>query len=210
MITVIIADDHAIVRSGLCRMLNAEPDIDVVAEAANGREAVKLCLEHKPDVLVLDYNMPEMDGFKVVQLLHDSKTATKILVLTMYDREDFAMRFVKAGAAGFLPKQNSYEELLFAIRKIMAGAKYIAPSADDQNASQSSADDDTSNALSDREHEIMLLLARGSSLKEIALALSISYSTVKTHRNRLMKKRGFKNVSDITRYAVSTGLIDNI
>jgi len=218
MIRIIVADDHALVRNGICRILNAEEDMEIVEEAGNGMEAIALCREFRPDVVVMDYDMPKIDGYEATQQISAMEMGIKILVLTMYDREDIALRFLKAGALGFLPKSTTFEELPFAVRKVAAGSIYMTASASDNKdwaplaKSALISEHDKKNMvdlLSDREFQILKRFAQGRTTSEIAEELEISSNTVKTYRYRAMEKLNLKNSYELVRLAVRTGLIDD-
>ncbi|MFH1539391.1 MAG: response regulator transcription factor [bacterium] len=217
MIKIIVADDHAVVRTGLCRILDAEEDMEVIGEAGDGREAVDLCKKLKPDVVILDYDMPEIDGLEATRQISSLKTDTKILVLTMYDREDFALRFLQAGALGFLPKNITFEELPFAVRKVASGSVYMTASVSEDKGLLPPRKDmlptehdkkDLMSLLSDREFQVLVRLARGKKTGEIAEELNIGYNTVKTYRYRIMEKLNLKNAYELAHFAISRGLIE--
>jgi len=217
MIKIVVADDHAVVRTGLCRILDSEDDMEIVGEAGNGREAIDLCKKSEPDVVVMDYDMPEIDGLEATRQISALDLNIKILVLTMYDREDFALRFLQAGALGFLPKNITFEELPFAVRKVASGSVYMTTSATDKkdrlplrrDALLSGYDKkELMSLLSDREFEVLVRLARGKKTSEIADELNIGYNTVKTYRYRIMEKLNLKSAYDLMRFAISRGLID--
>lgn len=209
MIKVVVADDHGVVRDGLCRLLNSEEDIEVLGEAADGREAVEMCKKHKPDVVVMDYEMPNMDGLEATRRIVELKLGAKILILTIIDKKEFALTFIKSGASGYLCKKISGMELPHAIRKVAAGdiyfsAAYIEPKSSRDNSSEES---DSHFQLSNREYQIFMRMARGMTMTETAKDLHISYSTVKTFKYRIMEKLDLKKDSDITFYAIDKGLI---
>ncbi len=221
MIRVIIADDHAVVRNGLCRILDSENDIEIIGEAGNGREAVSLCESLVPDVIVMDYDMPELDGLEATKRIAALNKNIRILVLTMYDREDFALKFLQAGATGFLPKNITFEELPFAVRRVASGSVYVtassskdnpktAPAATTPAANSAQSIEHLKSLLSERELQVLLRIARGQKTGEIADAMNIGYNTVKTYRYRIMEKLDLKNVYDLVCYAVANGLIDKV
>ncbi|MFC1474800.1 response regulator [bacterium] len=210
MIRVLVADDHGVVRAGFCRLIDSEKDMEVVGEASDGREAVKLCKKLKPDVVVLDYDMPKMDGLEATRQIVEMKLTTKILILTIFDKKEFALSFIKSGASGYLCKKISAMELPMAVRKVAAGDIYFSAS---YNGSDSSHDDvsgekDLISQLSNREYQIFISMARGMTMSEVADSLNISYSTVKTFKYRILEKLNLKKDSDMTFYAINKGLID--
>lgn len=211
MIKLVIADDHELVRAGIRRLLEADGDIVVLAEAGNGHEAVRLCGEHKPDIAVLDYNMPDIDGLETTRQIVALGADIKVLILTMYDNEEYAVRVIQAGATGFIVKGTSPEELLAAVRRLAGGKTYITPSVMEKIAFKTSADKENPvSTLSDRELQVLVMLARGHVVKEVSEKLSLSPSTVETYRRRLMEKLGLRNLSDITRLAIRSGLIEKL
>lgn len=209
MIRVVVADDHGIVREGLCSLLQREPDIEVVGEAENGNEAIEQCKNLKPDVIVMDYEMPELDGLEATRRISNLGLNTKILVLTMYDREDFAKRFLDAGASGYLPKKTTFKELPIAVRKVASGSMYVtvttAPHHTHHTDFSHVAEPETT--LSEREFQVFIKLANGEEMQEIADELGLGYSTVRTYKARILEKLSIRNSSDITRFAISRGLI---
>ncbi|MEW5945420.1 MAG: response regulator transcription factor [bacterium] len=210
MIRVVIADDHTIVRAGLCRLLESERDIEVVGEAGTGRETVSLCERTRPDVVVLDFDMPDMDGLEATRQIVSSRRPAKVLIITMYDSEEYAVRLIQAGALGFIIKGTSPEELPAAIRKVASGKTYITPSVMEGMVFRRFQAEKSNPAalLSDRELQVLVRLARGRLTREVSDDLGLSTSTVETYRRRLLDKLGLRNNSDITRFAIRYGLID--
>ncbi len=211
MIKVVMADDHTLLRDGLKRLL-IDKDIDVLGEAGSGREAVRLCTTLKPDILLLDLEMPDMDGFEVVRSMMAAKSPVKIIVLTMHASEEYAYRLIKSGVSGFLAKDISAKELPEAIRKVMDGKIYVTPSVMENLASrlQQSSDDNPLSLLSEREIQVLAQLARGLTVIEIAEKIFLSPRTIETYRSRAMTKLNLRNISDITRFAIKHGLIENL
>lgn len=210
MIRIVIADDHELVRAGLRRLLESEEDISVLAEAGSGRDAVALCREHKPELALLDFAMPDLDGIEATRQIVAEKLGTRILILTMHDNEEYAIRLIQAGASGFILKGTSPDEMITAIRKVACGKTYITPSIMEAmtfRTFQEGADNPLAQ-LSDRELQVLIRLARGHINKEISEELCISVSTVETYRKRIFDKLGLRNLSDITRFAIRYGLID--
>lgn len=210
MITVVVVDDHALVREGLCRLLDSESDIRVLAQAGTGREAVELCERLKPNVLILDYGLPDMDGLEATTAITPLGTGTRILILTMYANEEYAIRVIRAGAAGFIVKGESPRELLAAVRKVGRGRSYISSAVlekmiDRMGDSQVEAPEA---ALSDREIQVLVKLATGATTREVSEELHLSISTVETYRGRILEKLNLRNNSDLTRFAIRRRLID--
>lgn len=210
MIRVLVVDDHTLVRAGLCRLLDSEEGIEVVGETGSGREAVELCQKLNPDVVLLDYNLPDMDGLETTSRIIPLKTGARVLILTMYANEEYAIRVIRAGASGFVVKGASPEELLSAVRKVARKGTYITPSIMDKMVGRMGQPDAETpeSGLSDREMQVLIRLARGSTTREVAEELCLSISTVETYRSRILEKLNLRNNSDLTRFAIRRGLID--
>jgi len=210
MIRVLVVDDHTLVRDGLCRLLSSEEGIEVVAATGSGRDAVKLCRELKPDVVLLDYKLPDIDGQETTEQLVALGTKVRILILTMYANEEYAIRLIRAGAAGFLVKGASTDELITALRKVARKGTYISPGIMEKMAERigQPPGDPPESALSNRELQVLVRLARGESSREVSEQLSLSLSTIETYRSRILEKLGLRNNSDLTRFAIRRGLID--
>lgn len=205
-IDVILADDHAIVRQGLAALLQAEPDIALLAQAADGATVWDLIVAHQPDLAILDLSMPQGTGIEVTRRVEAAGLDTRCLLLTMHDDLAAALEAQEAGAAGYILKDNSFEELVQAVRSIAAGGTFVTPSIRAKlRALQRSGQRPV--ALSNREREVIRLVALGHSSKEIARVLAISPRTVDTYRNRLMHKLGLHSVADVVRYAVQGGML---
>lgn len=205
MIRVVIAEDHTLIRQALVRMLQESKKIDVVGEAATGATAVSMTKRHKPDVLVLDVTMPEKDGLQALGELTQLHVPTKVLVLTMHEDEAHGVRAIRAGAAGFIRKSASMDELIAAIEKVHKGEQIVP--AEVQAALNRKRSEHPAQILSQREFQVMSYLAAGKTNREIADTLSISVKTVDTHRGHVLKKLRLRNNSDITRFAISNGLM---
>ena len=210
-IRVLIADDHTIVRSGLRLLLEAEPDIDVVGEALEGREALNLVEKHLPDVVLMDIAMPGMDGLEATRQIKDSWPQVKVLVLTMHRSDEYFFEMLKAGASGYILKGAETSDLIHAVRVVGRGEVFLYPTM-----AQKLVEDylnyiqwgeETGSSLSPREKEILRLLSEGCSTKEIAEKLVISPSTVHSHRSNLMTKLGLNNRHELIRYARQRGLV---
>jgi two-component system, NarL family, invasion response regulator UvrY len=210
MIRVAIADDHALVREGLRKMLSGSDVIAVIGEACNGAEAVKLVNDLKPDVLLLDITMPVKDGIEATTEITNMEVDTKILILSMHSDEQYALRTLRAGASGFISKGARLEELLKAITDVRNGNRYlpehIAKSFAEKHI-QPDADKPLAELLSKREFQVMNYLASGLTNREIAKLLDISIKTVDTHRGHVLRKLKLRNNSDITRFAIQHGYI---
>lgn len=210
MIRLIVADDHALVRAGICSLLQSQPDINIVAETGSGHEAVKLCAQLKPNLVLLDLSMPDLDGLETTKQIMAAQPEIKIIILTMYENEEYATRVLNAGAKGFIVKRMSPEELPSVIRRVMAGETCITESIMRQIAIRktSSGDQSLLSLLSDRELQIFNKLARGLSGARIAEELSLSSSSVATYKSRIMDKLGLDNHAELMRFALRLGLID--
>ncbi|NOZ20982.1 MAG: response regulator transcription factor [Planctomycetes bacterium] len=209
MIRVLVADDHPIVLEGMRRMLEPEGDITVVAMARDGEEALRLCRDTKPDVAVLDLAMPRLDGEEVTARLVMDSSETKIIILTMYDSENHAIHVLQAGAAGFIPKGASADELPDAIRKVHAGGTYISPSILEkigENIGKLDGSDPVSR-LSERELQVLKHLAAGMKTSEIAYELHLSISTIHSYRYRMMRKLGLNSNAALIRFAFEKGVV---
>lgn len=209
-IRVLIADDHIIVRSGLRLLLEAEPDIDVVGEALDGREALELVEKHLPDVVLMDITMPGMDGLEATRLIKASWPQINVLALTMHRSDEYFFEMLKAGASGYILKGAETSDLIQAVRVVGRGEVFLYPTMaqkllkDYLNFSQWG--EETGSSLSPREKEILRLLSEGCSTKEIAEKLVISPSTVHSHRSNLMTKLGLNSQRELIQYARKRGL----
>lgn len=211
-IKVIIADDHKLIRQGLCSMLDKEKDIVVVAQTGKGREAVTLVDDLKPDVVILDINMPDLNGIDAARQILNRHDDVKIIALSMNSSRRFVIGMLKAGATAYLVKQCAYEELATAIRAVANNKSYLSPQIHDVVISDyvsnpSNEEASLSSILSLREREVFQLVVEGLKSEEIADRLCVSVKTVSAHRRQIMKKLNVKNVVELTRIAVSEGLI---
>jgi len=208
MIRVIIVDDHPVVRRGLKQIIAAEQDMQVVGEAENAREAIRIIREIACDAVVLDITLPDGSGLDVLIQLKSERPTLPVLIMSIHEEEQYALRVLKAGASGYLMKNSIPEELIKAIRKIASGGKYISPSIAERLASEfTSPEKSPHEKLSDREFQIMCLIASGKSLKEIGEALFISGKTVSSYRARILEKMNVSTNADLTRYALENHLV---
>jgi DNA-binding NarL/FixJ family response regulator len=207
---ILIADDHAVVREGLKRLLRKLNEIKQVDEANNGPEALQMIEANRYDFVILDISLPGMSGLEILKNLSNQDNPTRILVLSMHPEEQFAIKAFKLGALGYVTKDRAGEELLLAIRKIASGGKYISPELAEYMAFQANEKHEKPlhEKLSKREFQIMNLLVKGKSSREIAKDLFISEKTVGTHRSRLMEKMGMSKKSELTLYAIQHKLIE--
>jgi DNA-binding NarL/FixJ family response regulator len=210
MIRIVIADDHAIVREGLKRIVSEAQDMKVIAEAADGTEVMQRVREHEFDILVQDLSMPGRSGMELIKLVKAEKPKLRILVLSMHEELQYAVRSIKAGASGYLTKESAPAELTQAIRKIAGGGAYVTAEVAEQLALGAMPGNQAQphESLSDREFEVFQLLAAGESVTDIAARLKLSVKTVSTHKANLMNKMGLHNASDLVRYAIKHELGD--
>lgn len=210
MIQILIADDHAIVRAGLRQIISENPDMAVSAEAGNGQELLELVRSNPPDVIVLDITMPGRDGLDALKQIKKDHPRLPVLVLSMHPEEHYAVRVLKAGASGYLSKESAPEELIRAILKIHKGRKYISASLAEKLADALEEDKHTPlhECLSDREFQVLCMIANGMPVKRIADALCLSIKTISTYRSRILDKMNQKSNADLTYYAIKNGLID--
>jgi DNA-binding NarL/FixJ family response regulator len=208
---ILIADDHAIVREGLKTVLDAKPDLEVVAEAENGAEAVAKALSEDVHLAILDISMPEMTGIQAAAELHKRKPELKILMLSMYDSEQFLFESLKAGASGYVLKAGADTDIVDAVRAAMRGDSYLYPSAVTKLVSdyvdRGGSGDEQFDVLTPRELEVLKLIAEANTSKEIAEKLFISIKTVDRHRQNILDKLGMRDRVELTRYAIRRGLI---
>lgn len=208
-IKVIIVDDHAILRSGIKQILVASGDIEVVGEAENVAQAIKCVRELAADVMLLDISLPDKTGIEALKLIKRENAALNILMLSMYMEEQYAVRSIRSGASGYLCKHTASEELLTAIHTLAKGKKYITPNVAEILAEQMGTDHNVAphEVLSDREFQVMRLIASGLSVSEIADKLALSVKTVSMYRTRLLEKMHLKHNADITHYAIKNQLV---
>jgi two-component system invasion response regulator UvrY len=210
MIKILIADDHAIVRKGLKQILSETSDMVVAAEAADGRQCLELAGKNDLDLVLLDIAMPGRGGMDILKELKHEKPKLPILMLSMYPEEQYAVRALKAGASGYLTKESAPKELIAAIRKVSQGGKYVSSSLAEKLAVYMETDFEkpVHETLSDREYQVMLMIASGKTVKQIADKLSLSVKTISTYRARILNKTGLKNNAKITYYAIKNALVD--
>lgn len=207
MIRVLIADDHAILREGLRRILADEPSIKLVGEAADGFEAARMARELKPDIVVLDLSMPGRGGIDALSDIRQGSPESKILILSMHPEDQYAIRCLREGADGYLTKESAPELLTKAILKIRCGGKYISGALAEKLVYNLSNNDQTlHDQLSDRELQVLTMIGNGQTVSEIADQLFVSVKTVSTYRARLLEKMGMENNAQLMRYAVEHGL----
>ena len=209
MIRVVVADDHTIVREGLKQLLSASVDFTVAGEACNGHEVITRIRELEFDVLLLDISMPGRSGIELIRQINSEKPALRILVLSMHEEEQYAVRAIRAGASGYLTKETAAAQLLSALRKIASGGVFITPAVAEQLAlgAMPNTGGSPHSTLSNREFQVMGMLVAGKSITEIAANLNLSVKTVSTHKARLMQKMGMASQTDLIRYALDNNLV---
>lgn len=208
VIRLLIADDHPIVREGLKRIVAECPDMQVVAEASTGEEVLSISESDGIDVILLDISMPGPGFLEVMRALRTSRSEQRILVLSVYPEDQYAVRALRAGAGGYLTKENSPQELAKAIRQVYRGGKYVTPSLAEKLAFEleSDAHRQPHETLSDREYQVLCRLGSGDTVKAIASNLALSPKTVSTYRARILNKMNLKTTADLIRYAVEQGI----
>jgi DNA-binding NarL/FixJ family response regulator len=208
MIKVLIVDDHPVVRRGLKQIIEDEPDMQVAGEAKNAGECFSLVRKMECSLVLLDISLPDKSGFDVLKQLRYEHPKLPVLILSVHSEDQYAVRFIKAGASGYLMKEGAPEELVKAIRKVHAGGKYVSASFAEKLASHlDTSDKPPHENLSNREFQILCLIAKGESLKGIADELCISEKTVSTYRSRILEKMKMSTNSDLTRYALENHLV---
>ncbi len=212
---ILLADDHEIVRRGLCSLLRAQPEWEVCGEAANGREAVEKALQLKPEVVILDLGMPQLNGLDATRQILRANPQIKVLILTLYDSDQVVQDVLSAGARGFLLKSDAARDLVAAVEALRRDKIYFTPKVASmvldgylrRDASGAPIANPTRNRLTPREREIVQLLAEGKSSKEVAVALGLSVKTAETHRSNIMRKLELHSVSDLVLYAVRNNIV---
>lgn len=211
MIRVLLADDHSIVRAGLCRLVEESGDMAVTAEAADGWEALRKAKEALPDVAVIDISMPGLDGLETITQLHALYPQLPIIVLTMHEEAQYVVRAIEAGAMGYVTKQSAPEQLVSAIRRVCSGNRFLSEAAVEALAVRmagGAAGHSLLDTLSNREIQVLRRLAMGQTNREIAEAYHISIKTVDTYRQRLLKKLNLRNNAELSRFAIQNNLVE--
>lgn len=210
MISVMIADDHAIVRQGLKQILSETDDIKVTGEAETGFQAVKIARQQDFDVMLLDISLPDRNGIEILKQIKKDRPYLAVLMLSMHNEHEFAIRALKAGAAGYLTKQSAPAQLVVAIRQVAAGNKYVSPAVAQElaNIINVDADKPLHATLSDREYQTLCFIAAGKTLSEISSEMFLSPKTVSVYRARLLEKLKLTNNSELIRYAIKNKLVD--
>jgi len=208
-IRILIADDHAIVAEGLKHLVEAQPDLQVVATVGDGRAAVHAARETEPDVVLMDLSMPELNGADATRAVLEHDPKCRVIVLSMYAEREYVRRALKAGAAGYVVKRSAAKEVVDAIRAVHAGQRYLSPRVADVVIDDYAGDGkgDLLEKLSAREREVLQLLAEGRTGAEIATRLALSQKTVETYRARLVEKLGIRDVAGLVKFAIQRGLV---
>lgn len=209
-LSVLIADDHPIVRRGLRQILSDAPEIAVVGEASTPQETLDLARAQAWDVIVLDIGLPGRGGLDVLRTLKDEQPKRPVLILSMHAEDQYAVRSLKAGASGYLTKETAPEKLLEAIHKVTSGGRYVSPALAERLATAIGEDASrpSHETLSDREFEVLRLIASGKAVGDIARELALSVKTISTYRARILEKTGLKNNAELMKYALHHGLVD--
>lgn len=210
MIKILIADDHAIVREGLKQIIRETSDIVVADEASNGQEVLEKVWKNDYDVVLLDISMPGRSGLDILKQLKSQKPELPVLILTVHPEEQYAVRVLRAGASGYLTKESAPDELIKAIRKVSMGRKYVSSTLAEKLATEVDiiSEKPLHQALSDREYEVMCMIASGKTVKEIAEELCLSIKTISTYRSRILEKMKMKSNAELIHYAIQNRLVD--
>lgn len=214
-IRVLLADDHTILRAGLRMMLNAQPDIEVIGEASDGRAAIAATVQYLPDVVIMDISMPELNGIEATRHIKKQCPNVRVLILTMHENEGYLFQSLRAGASGYMMKEAADTELIQAIRTVQAGRVYLSPVAQSMMVGDylqrvhAGEEKDSYNDLTEREREILILVAEGLTNNQIAEKLVISPKTVDTHRTHVMDKLNLHSRAELVKYAMRRGLLED-
>jgi two-component system, NarL family, invasion response regulator UvrY len=209
MIRILIVDDHTVVRRGLKQIVSEETDMEVAGEARNAHEMLSLVRKQQCDVVVADISMPGRSGLDVLKELKQERPKLPVLVLSMHPEDQYAVRALKLGAAGYMTKESAPEELVKAIRKVVTGGRYVSPALAEKLALDLATETErpAHESLSEREHQVFCMIARGKTVKEIADELALSVKTISTYRTRILEKLAMKNNAEIIHYAISNKVV---
>ncbi len=208
---ILIADDHDIIREGIKNILRKYSEYEIVGEASDGEEALERTIELKPDILLLDITMPKKSGLDILEQIRHGSKNTKILIISVHKANAYIMRALKSGVKGYLNKENAADDLIPALRKIAAGQVYLSDDVSSyllEKASKGAQEFEREKILSEREEEVLRLVAEGKTAKEIAEALFISDRTVENYKNNILKKLGLHKTSDLIKYAIKNKIVD--
>ena len=210
MINVVVVDDHAVVREGIKRIVSESGGMTVSGEASDGHEAIRVIKNQPCDVVLLDITMPNKSGLDVLKELHAASPRLPVLVLSMHPEDQYAVRVLRAGASGYVTKDSAPAKLVHAIRKVVRGGKYVSPSLAEKLVYDLGTDTakPVHEILSDREYQVLCMIASGKTVTEVAQELALSVKTISTYRARLLEKLNMKNNAELTRYAIKEGLVD--
>ena len=209
MIRIMVADDHVLVRQGFKMILAAQPDMQIVGEAANGREAVEQAEKLQPDVVLMDVTMPELNGIEATRRLATASPRTRVLALSMHKDAVYVREILRAGARGYLLKDSAEADLIAAVRSVAKGEGYLSPSVSDAVLTDYRRHvTDPLDLLTTREREVLQMIAEGKTNKEIATTLNLSVYTIEAHRGRIMEKLNLHSTGELVRFALRSGLID--
>jgi DNA-binding NarL/FixJ family response regulator len=210
MIRIFITDDHSLIREGLKKIINDEKDISIIGEAGNAKDTMSFVLSKNIDILILDLNLPDKSGLDLLKELKSLKPELKILILSMHPEDRFAMRVLRAGASGYITKESVGEELVRAIRKVYNGGKYVSESLAEMLAFeiQGGGDKPIHEVLSDREFQVLQMIASGKTLAEISETLSLAVTTISTYRARVLEKLNLHSNAELIHYAITNKLLD--
>ena len=206
-IRIILADDHTLVRAGLQSLLALMPGVTVVAEASNGREAVELAAQHRPDVVLMDINMPELNGLAAAERITREIQGVRVIIVSMFGNEQYVEQALRSGASGYLLKDADVRELELAITAVVRGDTYLSPAAARHATALAMRASTFTEPLTTRQREILQLIAEGASTKDIAQRLELSVRTVETHRAQIMDRLEIRDIAGLVRYAIRTGLV---
>ena len=208
-IRVLVADDHTLVRAGFCSLVQSLPGVEVVAEAEDGHKALALAEQYRPDIALLDITMPRLNGLDVAARLLEAYSEIRVIILTMHPNEEYVLRALRVGAAGYLIKDVDVEELEMAIRSVARGETFLSPSISDHVANYvRRVGGGTQELLTSRQREVLQLIVEGLTNRQIAETLDISVKTVESHRSHLMERLDIHDVASLVRYAIRSGLVD--
>lgn len=208
MWTIAVADDHALIREGLLRVLHQSLEPLTLHQASSGQDALDLVRTHSVDLLILDLNLPDKHGLEVLKEVKLLKPDLPVLILSLFPEEQYALRAFKAGASGYVTKESASEEIVKAVRKVLGGGKYVSPSLGEHLVDTFQKGESPEETLSDREMEVLRLLGAGKSISEIAHQFCLSVNTISTYRTRLLDKLGLHSTGDLVRYAVTHKLVE--
>lgn len=213
MISVLLADDHAIVRSGIKHMINSQPDMEVLFEAENGEEVVYTALEKQPDIVIMDLNMPKKSGLVATKQIHEANNEIKIIVLTMHESKEYLFHSLQAGASSYLLKSYHEDDLIEAIRTVHRGEAYLYPNAtklllEEYMKKSDESEENYNQKLTGREQEVLSYLAKGYTNREIAEQLFLSIKTIESHKSKIMGKLNLKTRPDLIKFALKNGYLD--